>query len=89
MDIIQCLYNETADRMHRKKIASPDYKKLLLGYEEVMEKLEAELTTEQKSIFLDVECKRNLLGAEDEEWMFQCGFRMGVKLMAETLLLSE
>ena len=54
-----------------------------------MEKLEAELTAEQKSIFLDVECKRNLLGAEDEEWMFQCGFRMGVKLMAETLLLSE
>ncbi|MBR4077717.1 MAG: hypothetical protein IKK17_03825 [Oscillospiraceae bacterium] len=89
MNIIQCIYNEIADKGYQKKNASKEYAILVKEYGDAAEKLEAVLDEEQKQLYFDVEAQRNLLAAEDEEWMFRRGFLMGTKFMKEVFLFSE
>ena len=89
MDILQCIYSEAADRLHRKKNECESYAALLQAYGETVECMEKVLGEERRRLLFELEARRNLLAAEDEEWMFQWGFRMGAKLMAEILLTTE
>lgn len=89
MTIYQCIYNEISDRVHNKQYESKEYAELVDVYGVTIHNLEATLTDEQRHLFFEGEAQRNLIAAEDEEQMFQCGFRMGARLMAEILLPWE
>lgn len=89
MNIMQCIYNETSNRVYGQKQESADYTALVQKYSDTLRKLEAVFTDEQRHIFYEAEAQRNLIGAEDEEWMFQWGVRLGAKFMTEILLGIE
>ena len=89
MDILRGLYNEFSDELHRQKNGCREYMEMMGRYGGIMERMESVLTSEQRKLFMEVEAQRNLIAAEDEEWMFCCGFRMGARLMAEILLASK
>ena len=72
--IYQCIYNEISDRVHHKQYESKEYAELVDVYGVTIHNLEATLTDEQRHLFFEGEAQRNLIAAEDEEQMFQCGF---------------
>lgn len=54
MDILQCIYSEAADRLHRKKNECESYAALLQAYGETMECMVSVRNVGMKISFFDI-----------------------------------
>lgn len=89
MRILNHIYAEFVDYAPHPQSESCEYKTLLKSYSDVIDQFTADLSKEQKNLFLELESQRNLMAAMDEENMFTFGFTVGVKLILEVLYQSK